>query len=119
MPQIIIGLVNELMFSTKVSAIANESGLSYQSGRAEKKFNDLISGERPVLVVVDLEEQVMQTRLEVVMKTWPGVRVLGFCSHVKEELITAAEGKGIFVSTRGQFDRFLAAEVASVLSSAV
>jgi hypothetical protein len=107
------------MFSTKVSAMANESGVTYQSGRAEKKFNDILVGEKPGLVVVDLEDEVMQGRLETVMNKWPGIRVLGFCSHVREELIGAAEAKGVFVSTRGQFDRFLAAEVASLLSTAV
>ncbi len=115
MSQVVVSLISELIFSTKVSAIATEAGLSYCSGRGAK-FAEILSGTQPALVVVELEDPKMLERLGQLLAKWPKLRTLGFASHTREELFATAEAMGVTATTKGQFDRALAAEIGSILS---
>lgn len=92
----IVALVNDLFFKSKIDAVATA-----QSMRLEF-VDDAYRVPSVDLLLVDLEAFGLEG-IQRVQEQHPGVKVVGFLSHVRVDLKKRAQGMGIRVVSRSEF----------------
>lgn len=95
----IVCVVDDLLFSIKISTAAKALGVDVYFERSPEKVLDTIREKRPRLVIFDLNSSKMQPLDRIAaMKTdagLSGTATLGFVSHVHADTIAAARKAGI------------------------
>jgi PleD family two-component response regulator len=95
----ILALVADLMFSSKIRAAAKASGADVRFARTAADALDQAVSLRPSLVLLDLNAAPLAPLDTIArFKSDPelqGIRVVGFVSHVQGDLIQAARAAGI------------------------
>lgn len=95
----IIIAVDDLMFSSKISATAKALGVPIQFARSPGAVVDAVRASGASLVIVDLNSQrVRPLDTVAALKADPSlsrVRTLGFVSHVQTGLIDQARAAGV------------------------
>ncbi len=95
----ILCVVDDLMFSVKISTAAKALGVQIYFERAAEMVVPRIREKKPSLIILDLNSAKLQP-LEVVatLKADPDLKhieTLGFVSHVQTDVIAAARNAGI------------------------
>ena len=95
----ILCLVDDLLFSTKISTAAKALGVQAAFERSAENLLARVHADRPALVIVDLNSSRLRP-MECIAanKADPDVkqtRTLGFVSHVDSDAIAAARMAGI------------------------
>lgn len=94
----ILCIVDDLMFSTKISGAAKQLGVELAFERAADKVLTRVRDERPDLVIFDLNSaRLRPIDMIAAIKADPDLksaRTLGFVSHVRVDLIAAARQAG-------------------------
>jgi hypothetical protein len=106
---VVVMIGGDLMARDRVATAAAGARLELRSARAGSVV-DALRRERPAVVVVDLDSGGSAVLEELVDARSEGVapeRVLGFYSHVDEELGRAARAAGCEAVPRGRFWRAL------------
>src|SRR5438067_13806171 len=96
-------LVRDLMFSSKITAAARQSGTAMKIVRDPTR----LAGETAERLIVDLNEPAaLEAAAE--WKKLTGGLVIGFVSHVDTETIARAKAAGLDnILSRGQFTQLL------------
>ena len=92
-------VVDDLIFSVKISTAAKALGTPIFFERSPEMVLPRIGDKQPSLVIIDLNSATLRP-LEVIraMKADPGlrhIRTLGYVSHVQTDVIAAARAAGI------------------------
>ena len=95
----ILCVVEDLIFSVKISTAAKALGVEVQFERAAEMVLSRIREKQPALVILDLNSTKLQP-MEVVaaLKADPDLKhieTLGYVSHVQTDIIAAARMAGI------------------------
>jgi ActR/RegA family two-component response regulator len=106
---IVVALVDDLMFLTRIRTAAGKRPVEVRRVGAGESLSGACERDSPSLVVVDLDGASRDPIASVAALRGerPEVRVVGFVSHVREDLIQAARGVGCEVLSRGEFVREL------------
>jgi PleD family two-component response regulator len=103
----VIALVDDLMFSSKIKSAAGALGVDVVFARSAASALLEMQKSAPSLVIVDLNATRMDPLGTVAamkeMPTLAGVPTVGFVSHVHTDLIEAARQAGINVMPRSAF----------------
>ena len=93
----ILTLIPDLMMRSKVDVAANHYGLPVRHARSEDAFREALRDGGLDLILVDLDAdddiEAMARVIDDTRRESMGA-VVGFCSHVKTELIQAARAAG-------------------------
>ena len=94
----ILCVVDDLMFSTKISAAAKAAQASVAFERAPQMVVERVRRERPALVIFDLNSARLKPLESIAaLKADPdlqGTPTLGYASHVQADVIAAARQAG-------------------------
>jgi len=94
----VIAAVDDLFFASKIRAIAEHLGLTIEFARSDQAVIDAARREAPAVIVIDLHSQKFQPAwLAAQLKgddQLKPIRLVGFFSHVEQELQVAAEKAG-------------------------
>ena len=115
----IVCVVEDLVFSIKISTAARQLGVDLYFERSKEKVLQTVRDKQPSLVIFDLNSERADPIGTVAdMKKDPalaGIRTVGFVSHVHTDIIRAARSAGVDdVMARSAF----AAQLAEILASA-
>jgi DNA-binding NarL/FixJ family response regulator len=95
----VIAAVDDLMFSSKISATARQLGIEISFARSSDDLLRLARANKPTLVIFDLNSTKLDSvRAIAAMKAdaeLASISMLGFVSHVDSEAIAAARAAGI------------------------
>jgi len=111
----VVALMDDLFFQMKLAETAKQLGVEVKVATNGEALMGLMASE-PRLVIVDLNARSRPVEaIEKLRQTRKDVRVVGFLSHVQEELAAQAQAAGCDeVLPRSSFTRNLA----SILSAA-
>jgi DNA-binding NarL/FixJ family response regulator len=84
MSQIVIAVVDDMFFASKIRAVAEAVGAEISFPRSKEALMQKVRETPPRLVIVDLHNQKIDPNE--LAKELPGIRLLGFFSHVQTEL---------------------------------
>lgn len=121
---VILALVDDLLFSSKIRGALQPSGLPVQFVRQRDAAITAVRDNRPALVILDLDRSTLDP-IGVIreLKTDPtlrDLRVVGFVSHVNADRIAEARAAGIDqVLARSAFFQSLPQMAASLAGSPV
>jgi PleD family two-component response regulator len=107
----VLAVVDDLLFTVKISDAAKRAGLDAQFIKSEKDLLDK-AGEKPLLIILDLNATSVQP-LKLISKLkgngdLKNVSVIAFLSHVQGELKQKAQEAGAnMVMTRSAFSQNL------------
>ncbi len=94
----IVVAVEDLLFSSKIRTVAKQLGVELSFARTPEEILQKVRSETPSLVVFDLNgaktsplETIAAIKSDAALS---GVRVLGFASHVRVDVIDAARRAG-------------------------
>lgn len=109
--------VDDLLFSSKIRETARHTGAEVVFARTPDAVLRETRERRPGLVIFDLNaERIQPVPTILAIRQDPalaGIRLVGFVSHVRADLIEAAEAAGAEVMARSAFVR----ELGNLLSS--
>jgi PleD family two-component response regulator len=95
----ILAAVDDLMFSSKISASARQLGIEVVFARSADEILRQARALRPRLAIFDLNSSRTEPLATIAaIKADPalaGIRTIGFVSHVQTDLIDAARSSGI------------------------
>jgi PleD family two-component response regulator len=95
----IVCVVDDLIFSIKISTAAKHLGIDMYFERSKEKVLQTVREKRPSLVIFDLNSaKLAPIEMITAMKDEPAlssIRTLGFVSHVDSDTIERARGAGI------------------------
>lgn len=84
MSQIIIAVVDDMFFASKIRAVAEAVGVEISFPRSKEAVIQKVQETKPRLVIVDLHNQKIDP--SELAKELTGIRLLGFFSHVQTDL---------------------------------
>jgi DNA-binding NarL/FixJ family response regulator len=84
MSHIVIAVVDDMFFASKIRAVAEAVGTEIIFPRSKEALMQKVRETKPRLVIVDLHNQKIEPNE--LAKELPGIRLLGFFSHVQTEL---------------------------------
>jgi len=84
MSHIVIAVVDDMFFASKIRAVAEAVGTEISFPRSKEALMQKVRETKPRLVIVDLHNQKIDPNE--LAKELPGIRLLGFFSHVQTEL---------------------------------
>ena len=84
MSQIVIAVVDDMFFASKIRAVAEAVGVEISFPRTKEALMQKVRETQPRLVIVDLHNQKIDPNE--LAKELHGIRLLGFFSHVQTEL---------------------------------
>jgi DNA-binding NarL/FixJ family response regulator len=91
--------VDDLLFSSKIRAVAKQLGVELVFGRSPEEVLERVRTHRPSLAIFDLNSDKIQPLESIsTIKNTPelkSTRTIGFVSHVHTQLIQAAQTSGI------------------------
>jgi len=108
----IIAAVDDMLFASKIRAVAEQLGLTVQFAKSASAVVEAVRKEKPSVIVVDLHSQRCQP-LELARelkanKELSAIPMVGFFSHVETALQVAAQEAGYdHVMPRSAFTRNL------------
>ena len=95
----IVCVVDDLIFSIKISTAAKHLGIDMYFERSKEKVLQTVRDKQPTLVIFDLNSgKLAPIEMIAAMKEEPGlssIRTLGFVSHVDADTIDRARRAGI------------------------
>jgi CheY-like chemotaxis protein len=98
MSQIVISVVDDMFFASKIRAVAEAAGVEISSPRSQEAVVSKARETKPGLIVVDLHNQridpVALARELKADEELRGIKLLGFFSHVQTELQRNAVAAG-------------------------
>jgi CheY-like chemotaxis protein len=98
MSQIVISVVDDMFFASKIRAVAEAAGVEISSPRSQEAVVSKARETKPGLIVVDLHSQridpVALARALKADEELRGIKLLGFFSHVQTELQRNAVAAG-------------------------
>jgi CheY-like chemotaxis protein len=98
MSQIVISVVDDMFFASKIRAVAEAAGVEISSPRSQEAVVSKARETKPGLIVVDLHNQridpVALARELKADEQLRGIKLLGFFSHVQTELQRNAVAAG-------------------------
>jgi hypothetical protein len=106
---VIVALVRDLMFASRVRGVAENAVLVRSGDEAVEAV-----GARTRLVLVELEAPGAPESIGTLRSRAAGARIVAFGPHVMEDVLEAAEEAGAEVMTRGAFVKRLPALVSDV-----
>jgi len=114
----IVVAVDDLLFSSKIREAARHTGAELVFARTPDAVVRETRERRPALVIFDLDAERIQAipAIQAIRRDpdLAGTRLVGFVSHVRADIIEAAEAAGAEVMARSAFVR----ELAQVLTQA-
>ena len=84
MSEIVIAVVDDMFFASKIRAVAEAVGVEISFPRSKEALMQKVRETKPRLVIVDLHNQKIDPNE--LAKELTGIRLLGFFSHVQTEL---------------------------------
>ena len=84
MSEIVIAVVDDMFFASKIRAVAEAVGVEISFPRSKEALMQKVRETKPRLVIVDLHNQKIDPNELATELT--GIRLLGFFSHVQTEL---------------------------------
>ena len=108
----ILAVVEDLMFTVKISDAAKRAGLDVKFVKSERDVIDKAESEKPLLIILDLNFSAVQP-LELISKlksngAMKQISVIGYLSHVQGELKQQAQEAGAnIVMARSAFSQNL------------
>ena len=84
MSQIVIAVVDDMFFASKMRAVAEAIGVEISFARSKEALLEKVRETKPRLVIVDLHNQKIDPNE--LAKELHGIRLLGFYSHIQTEL---------------------------------
>ena len=84
MSGVIIAIVDDMFFKSKIRAVAEAVGTEISFPRSKEALIQKVRETQPRLVIVDLHNQKIDPNE--LAKELPGIRLLGFFSHVQTDL---------------------------------
>ena len=84
MSQIVIAVVDDMFFASKIRAVAEAVGVEISFPRSKEALMQKVRETKPRLVIVDLHNQKIDPNE--LAKELTGIRLLGFFSHVQTDL---------------------------------
>jgi PleD family two-component response regulator len=108
----ILAVVDDLLFTVKISDAAKRAGLEAEFVRSEKDVIDKATNEKPLLIILDLNNNSVQP-LELISKLKGDgdlrhISLIGYLSHVQGELKQKAQEAGAnIVMARSAFSQNL------------
>jgi DNA-binding NarL/FixJ family response regulator len=84
MSHIVIAVVDDMFFASKIRAVAEAVGTEVSFPRSKEALMQKVRETKPRLVIVDLHNQKIDPNE--LAKELKGIRLLGFFSHVQTEL---------------------------------
>jgi len=108
----ILAVVDDLLFTVKISDAAKRAGLEAEFLKSEKDVIDKATEERPLLIILDLNNNSVQP-LELISKLKSDgdlrhISLIGYLSHVQGELKQKAQEAGAnIVMARSAFSQNL------------
>ena len=108
----ILAVVEDLMFTVKISDAAKRAGLDVEFVKSERDVMEKAAQEKPLLIILDLNfEAVQPLQLISKMKSdgeMKQISVIGYLSHVQGELKQQAQEAGAnIVMARSAFSQNL------------
>ena len=92
MSRAIIAVVDDMFFASKIREVAEAVGAQISFARSKEALIQKAREVKPQLVIVDLHNQKFAP--DELVKELPGVRLLGFFSHVQTDLQRNAMAAG-------------------------
>jgi PleD family two-component response regulator len=108
----ILAVVDDLLFTVKISDAAKRAGLEAEFVKSEKDVMDKATHEKPLLIIFDLNNNSVQP-LELIAKLKSDgdlrhISLIGYLSHVQGELKQKAQEAGAnIVMARSAFSQNL------------
>jgi PleD family two-component response regulator len=108
----ILAVVDDLLFTVKISDAAKRAGLEAEFVKSEKDVMDKAAHEKPLLIILDLNNNSVQP-LELIAKLKSDgdlrhISLIGYLSHVQGELKQKAQEAGAnIVMARSAFSQNL------------
>jgi PleD family two-component response regulator len=108
----ILAVVDDLLFTVKISDAAKRAGLDAEFVKSEKDVMDKAAQEKPLLIILDLNNNSVQP-LELIAKLKSDgdlrhISLIGYLSHVQGELKQKAQEAGAnIVMARSAFSQNL------------
>jgi len=108
----ILAVVDDLLFTVKISDAAKRAGLEAEFVKSEKDVIDKATHEKPLLIILDLNNNSVQP-LELITKLKSDgdlrhISLIGYLSHVQGELKQKAQEAGAnIVMARSAFSQNL------------
>lgn len=108
----ILAVVDDLLFTVKISDAAKRSGLEAEFVKSEKDVIDKATNENPLLIILDLNNSSVQP-LKLISKLkgdgeLKHISLIGYLSHVQGELKQQAQDAGAnMVMARSAFSQNL------------
>ena len=108
----ILAVVDDLLFTVKISDAAKRAGLEVEFVKSEKDVLDKASDEKPLLIILDLNSNSVRT-LDIITKLKKDgdlrqISLIGYLSHVQGELKQKAHEAGAnIVMARSAFSQNL------------
>ena len=108
----ILAVVDDLLFTVKISDAANRAGFDAEFVKSEKDVMEKAAHEKPLLIILDLNNNSVQP-LELIAKLKSDgdlrhISLIGYLSHVQGELKQKAQEAGAnIVMARSAFSQNL------------
>jgi PleD family two-component response regulator len=108
----ILAVVEDLLFTVKISDAAKRAGLEVEFVKSERDVIDKATNEKPLLIILDLNFSAVQP-LKLISKVKSNgemkqISVIGYLSHVQGELKQQAQEAGAnIVMARSAFSQNL------------
>src|SRR5215467_13770382 len=108
----ILAVVDDLLFTVKISDAAKRTGLDVEFVKSEKDLIDKATHERPLLIILDLNNNSVPT-LDLISRLKKDgdlrqISLIGYLSHVQGELKQQAQDAGAnIVMARSAFSQNL------------
>jgi PleD family two-component response regulator len=108
----ILAVVDDLLFTVKISDAAKRAGLDAEFVKSEKDVMEKAAEEKPLLIILDLNNNSVQP-LELIVKLKSDgdlrhISLIGYLSHVQGELKQKAQEAGAnIVMARSAFSQNL------------
>ncbi|HNO79705.1 MAG TPA: hypothetical protein PKN33_16785 [Phycisphaerae bacterium] len=92
----VVAVVSDMIFQSKIASTASAVGLSVVFVNSLESFREATGDASPKGVLVDLEqnEQVVAGILELSQTLTPKPTVIGYCPHVRKDVMDLAEQLG-------------------------
>jgi len=107
----IVVAVDDLLFSSKIRETARHTGAELVFARTPEAVLREARERRPTLVIFDLDAERIQpiSAIQAIRRDpdLSGLRLVGFVSHVRADIIEAAEAAGAEAMPRSAFVREL------------
>jgi DNA-binding NarL/FixJ family response regulator len=113
---IVVALVDDLIFLSRIRSAAAGRPIEVRRVSAAQSLAAACAETSPALVVVDLDAAARDPirAVAALREARPDARVVGFVSHVRDDLIVSARDAGCEVLARGAFVRELPALLANL-----